>query len=177
MSKQRLQRHIQKFAKATQISFAERALQRDQIHFLKRVNNEAKVRRATKSLVLGKAKVMSYEDLEQARAKRAAKASAKVKGKGKRDQKADVARRQAEATLSRCRCVLVDQTDATSKPSHTLCGCPWQFMCVGPDTTKPSYSGCSLLNFFFLLIRIKRLQIFKLIPSSICPSYQGKLMH
>ncbi|PSN58983.1 hypothetical protein BS50DRAFT_444481, partial [Corynespora cassiicola Philippines] len=45
-SKQRLQRHI---------------------------NNEARVRRSTKSVVLGKAKVMSYEDLEEARKKRAAK--------------------------------------------------------------------------------------------------------
>jgi hypothetical protein len=45
------------------------------------VNNEAKVRRSTKSVVLGKAKEMSYEDLEEARAKRAAK------GKGTRDRK------------------------------------------------------------------------------------------
>jgi hypothetical protein len=37
------------------------------------MNNEAKVRRLTKSLVLGKAKVMSYQDLEEARAKRKGK--------------------------------------------------------------------------------------------------------
>jgi hypothetical protein len=73
MSKRRLQRHIQKLVNAAQISFAKRALQRDQIRFLSKVNNEAKVRRSTKSVVLGKAKVMSYEDLEEARAKRAAK--------------------------------------------------------------------------------------------------------
>src|SRR6266480_866096 len=87
MSKQRLQRHIQKFANAAQTSFAERALQRDQILFLKKINNEAKVRRSTKPLVLGKAKIMSYEDLEEARAKRAAKDAAKAKGKGKQGQK------------------------------------------------------------------------------------------
>jgi hypothetical protein len=87
MSKQRLQRHIQKFANAAQTCFAERALQRDQIQFLRKVNNEAKVRRSTKSLVIGKAKVMSYEDLEEARVKRAAKDSAKAKGKGKRGRK------------------------------------------------------------------------------------------
>jgi hypothetical protein len=86
-SKQRLQRHIQKFANAAQIGFAERAIQRDQIQFLREVNNEGKVRRATKSLVLGKAKVMSYEDLEEARAKRAAKDAAKAKGKGTRGRK------------------------------------------------------------------------------------------
>jgi hypothetical protein len=52
---------------------------------LNTINNEAKVRRSTKSLVLGKAKVMSYEDLEEARAKRAEKEAAKeAKGKGKR---------------------------------------------------------------------------------------------
>lgn len=86
-SKQRLLRHIQKFANAAQTSFAERAIQRDQIQFLREVNNEGKVRRATKSLVLGKAKVMSYEDLEEARAKRAAKDAAKAKGKGTRGRK------------------------------------------------------------------------------------------
>ncbi|KAF2193419.1 hypothetical protein K469DRAFT_482146, partial [Zopfia rhizophila CBS 207.26] len=46
-SKQRLQRHVQKLA--------------------------TKVRRSTRSIVLGKAKVMSYKDLEEARAKREAK--------------------------------------------------------------------------------------------------------
>jgi hypothetical protein len=34
------------------------------------MNNKAKFRRSTKSQVLGKAKVMSYQDLEEARAKR-----------------------------------------------------------------------------------------------------------
>jgi hypothetical protein len=87
MSKQRLQRHIEKFANAAQTSFAERALQRERIHFLRKVNNEAKVRRSTKSRVLGKSKVMSYEDLEEARTKRAARDAAKAKGKGKRGRK------------------------------------------------------------------------------------------
>lgn len=70
------------------ISFAESALQKDQIRFLYKVNNEAKDRRSTKSLVLGKAKVMSYEDLEEAPAKRAAKDQAEaVKGKRGRKRK------------------------------------------------------------------------------------------
>jgi hypothetical protein len=56
------------------------------------INNEAKVRRSTKSLVLGNAKgegkVMSYEDLEEARAKRVVKeATRAAKGKGKRGRK------------------------------------------------------------------------------------------
>jgi len=77
---QRLQRHVQKLANAAQISFAERALLHDQNQFLTRINNEAKVRRSTKSVVLGKAKVMSFEDIEVARATRAAKEV--IKGKG-----------------------------------------------------------------------------------------------
>ena len=68
-SKQNLQRHLQKFVKAAQTSFAKGVLQEDQIQFLTTINNKAKVRRSTKSLVLGKAKVMSYEDLEEAQAK------------------------------------------------------------------------------------------------------------
>ncbi|KAF2433916.1 hypothetical protein EJ08DRAFT_646819 [Tothia fuscella] len=78
-----------------EMSFTERAIQRDQIQFLKEINNEGKVRRATKSLVIGKAKVISYKDLEEARAKRAAKDAAKVKGKGTRGRK-----RKSPATVN-----------------------------------------------------------------------------
>lgn len=72
-SKQRLQRRVQKLTNATQLSFAERALLQDHIQFLADINNEAKLRRATKSKIIGTARVMSYEDLEKARAERAAK--------------------------------------------------------------------------------------------------------
>jgi len=85
-SKQSLLRHLQKFTKATQACFAKGVLQQNQIQFLITLNNEAKVRRSTKSLILGKAKVMSYEDLKEAREKRDAKDKAKAKaaaGKGK----------------------------------------------------------------------------------------------
>lgn len=52
------------------------------------MNNEVKVRRSIKSLILNKkkGKMMSYEDIEEARATRAAKEIAK--GKGKRVRKA-----------------------------------------------------------------------------------------
>jgi hypothetical protein len=43
-----------------------------------KITNEAKVRRSTRSVVLGKAKVMSYEDFEEARVKGAAKEKATV---------------------------------------------------------------------------------------------------
>jgi hypothetical protein len=76
---------------------AKGALQEDQIQILTTINNEAKVRRSTKSLVLGKAKVMSYEDLKEARAKRAEKEAAKeAKGKGKRGRKCKSATPEAD---------------------------------------------------------------------------------
>ena len=79
--RQRLQRHLQKLAKAAQTFLATNALQRDQIQFLLRTNNESKVRRSTKTLVLGRGKVVSYDDLEEARAGRTKKETAKENGK------------------------------------------------------------------------------------------------
>ena len=52
-----------------------------------RMNNEPKVRRLTKSNILGQGegKVMSFAEIEEARARRAAKDA--IKGKGKRGRK------------------------------------------------------------------------------------------
>jgi hypothetical protein len=95
-SKQRLQKHVRKIAAAAKISFAECALLQDQNRFLFQVNN-AKVRRSTRSVVLGKAKVMSYQDLEEARAKREAKDKATAT-MGKRGRKRKtLATEEAEA--------------------------------------------------------------------------------
>ncbi|KFY41820.1 hypothetical protein V494_02772 [Pseudogymnoascus sp. VKM F-4513 (FW-928)] len=97
-SARRQQRRVQKLANAAQISFAENALLRDQNQMLTIISNEVKVRRSTRSIVLGKAKVMSYEDIEEARAKRAAKEI--IKGKGKRGRKRKkTAREEGEAEL------------------------------------------------------------------------------
>ncbi|KAF2726478.1 hypothetical protein EJ04DRAFT_453278, partial [Polyplosphaeria fusca] len=87
-SKHHLQRHVQKLVNAAQVSFAKQVLLEDRNQFLSSLNKEAKVRRSTRSIVLGKAKVMSYEDLEEARNKRAMKETAKATaGKGKRGRK------------------------------------------------------------------------------------------
>ncbi|KAH9867423.1 hypothetical protein IAQ61_008016 [Plenodomus lingam] len=74
-SRQRLQRRIQKLTNATQLSFAERALLEEQNQFFTEINNEAKVRRSTKSIMLetGSARVVSYEHLVEAREDRASK--------------------------------------------------------------------------------------------------------
>lgn len=87
-SKQR----IRKLASATQIVFAKQALLQDQNRLLTEINSEVKTRRSTRSVVLrkddGKGKVMSYAELEEARAKRAAKDNAAaVKGKRGRKRK------------------------------------------------------------------------------------------
>ncbi|CAN9482221.1 unnamed protein product [Alternaria alternata] len=87
-SKRNLQRHLHKLAKAAQLSLAEGALHKKHIQFLLTVNNEAKVRQSTTSLVLGKAKVIGYEELVEAQEKRAEKdAAQKAKGKGKQGGK------------------------------------------------------------------------------------------
>ena len=86
-SRQSLERYIRKLTKATQISLAKVALQQDQIRFLMTINDEAKVQQSTKPVVLGKAKVMSYEDLIAKRAEREAKEPHKAKGTKNRDRK------------------------------------------------------------------------------------------
>ena len=61
------------------------------------MNNEAKVRRSTKAAVLGQGqgRVMSFEDIEAARAARAVKDA--IRGKGKRGRKRKSAALEAEA--------------------------------------------------------------------------------
>jgi len=49
------------------------------------MNIEARVRRSTKPVIIGKVKMMSYEDIEEARAKRATKEETSA-GKRKRSR-------------------------------------------------------------------------------------------
>lgn len=49
------------------------------------MNNEAKVRQSINLIVLGKAKIISYENIEKTRTKRTTKEI--IKGKEKRDRK------------------------------------------------------------------------------------------
>lgn len=84
-SKQRLQRHIQKLTKATQVSFAERALLSEQVRFLGKINNKAKTRKMAKGIVIRKARIMNDEDLEKAREERARKTAEKDAKKAKND--------------------------------------------------------------------------------------------
>jgi hypothetical protein len=64
------------------MSLAQCAILDNDRQLLTRINNKAKVRQSTKSVVLGKGegKVISYEDIEEARIKRSAKDATKGKG-------------------------------------------------------------------------------------------------
>ncbi|GAB7336667.1 hypothetical protein MBLNU13_g10345t1 [Cladosporium sp. NU13] len=70
VDKQRLIRRIEKLAKAGKVLLAKSALQEGHIRFLHKINNEGEARRSTRAIVLGTAKVISWEDLEEAKAKR-----------------------------------------------------------------------------------------------------------
>ena len=78
---------LEKLLNAAQVSFVERALLENENQILVKQNDEAKRRKWTKATVLGKAKVMSFEDLEEARAKRAARDAETSKGKRGRKRK------------------------------------------------------------------------------------------
>jgi hypothetical protein len=99
-SRQRLQRRVQKLASAAKISFAKQSLLQDHNRLLYRISSEAKVRRLTRSLVIGTAKVIEYEDLVEARADRTAKDEAAAnKGKGERGRKRKVSAREADGDV------------------------------------------------------------------------------
>jgi predicted LPLAT superfamily acyltransferase len=89
--------HLNKFSKAAHLAFSRGILQRDQINFLIKVNDEAKVRRSANRGVLVNAKVIGDSELREARAKRAEKvAIKKAKGKAKRSRKRKALLRVAE---------------------------------------------------------------------------------
>jgi hypothetical protein len=99
-SRQRLQRRVEKLASAAKTSFAKQSLLQNHNRLLYRINNEAKVRRSTRSLVIGTEKVMSYEELDKARAARAAKEKAAAdNGKGNRGLKRKISAREAEGDV------------------------------------------------------------------------------
>ena len=78
----RRQKLIQKVANAAHTSFPQQTLNRDHITSLSNMNNEAKCRRRTKAEIVGKDRVMTWEDIIVQRAKRAEqKAATEAKGK------------------------------------------------------------------------------------------------
>ena len=83
-SKSSLQKNVEKLSKAAHLAFSKGILQRDQIQFLMKINDESKARRSAKGHILGRrlekgqGAVVGYNELEVARAKRAEQAAATV---------------------------------------------------------------------------------------------------
>jgi hypothetical protein len=87
----------QKLINAAQLCFAERAILQGQNEFLALINNEGKKRRSTKSNIVGRAKVMVWEDIAKATTELAAKKKAKENKKVEREKKkAQTEARKAE---------------------------------------------------------------------------------
>jgi hypothetical protein len=89
-----LRKNIQKMSKAAHLAFSKGILQRDQIQFLTKMNDESKVRKSAKVYILGRrakkgeGAVMGWNELEGARAKRAEEAAAAAaRSAGKRGGK------------------------------------------------------------------------------------------
>ncbi|RYO39765.1 hypothetical protein AA0113_g11160 [Alternaria arborescens] len=100
-SRQRKQKLMKKLGNAAERSFAREALDQDHIQFLAQKNNEAKTRRATKSAILSVARVVTFEDLQEEREKRAEKVAAKeAKGKARRGRKPKSTPLDAEVTAT-----------------------------------------------------------------------------
>ncbi|KAF1937567.1 hypothetical protein EJ02DRAFT_469590 [Clathrospora elynae] len=77
-SSQHKERLQQKVSHAAQTFLAKNPLLRDHNRFLTKINDESKPRRATKSTILGKARVMTWEDLEKKRVEHAEKEAKKA---------------------------------------------------------------------------------------------------
>lgn len=100
-SRQHKERLQQKVTTAAQTFLAKNALLEDRNQFLTNINDEGKVRRSAKSEIIGKARVMSYEDLEKARAERALKEAAKEAKRAAREAKEGAKEVQKVATAGK----------------------------------------------------------------------------
>ena len=79
--------YFRKIANAAQKAFADRALAWDENQHLTAQNNEKKTREAVKPIVVGKAKVMSYEDIVEAREKRELKIRIEAGRRGRKPKR------------------------------------------------------------------------------------------
>lgn len=86
-STRRLQKRVRELANAAQAPFADCALHNYQNQFPTESNNEAKVCKSTKSVVLRKARVMNFGDIGEERVERAAKDTIRRNKKRGRERK------------------------------------------------------------------------------------------
>lgn len=117
LNKDRIQRHVQKLASVVKISFVKQTLFQNQNRFLFKINNEVKVRRSIRSVILKKTKMMSYENLEKTRAKRAVKKKV-IAGKRKRDHKRKSSTSESELQLNSLK-IMTNSSVSKNKVAQT----------------------------------------------------------
>jgi len=106
------------------VSFAERALLENENQILVKQNDKAKRRESTKATVLGRAKVISFKDLKEARVKRIIRDVEISKGKRGRKRKSIleqgiVARKTQKARRSELE-IAKDEIAAARMTDHYL---------------------------------------------------------
>jgi DDE superfamily endonuclease len=106
---------VQKLANAAEKRFADCAILLDENKLLFEQNCESNVRKSTRSTVVGKAKVMSWEDLEKAKAVRAAKQLAAEEKKRLAAEKKKAAEEKKKATAEKKRAAAANRKKAAEE--------------------------------------------------------------
>ncbi|KAF2790796.1 DDE-domain-containing protein, partial [Melanomma pulvis-pyrius CBS 109.77] len=109
-SSQRKERLQQKVSNAALTFLAKNALLRDQNKFLVRINNEGKTRRATKSKMLGTAKVMTWHERSMRRKSTPLQAEEATAGKTQRGRKRKSATEGADASEPKAKIARISNT-------------------------------------------------------------------
>lgn len=137
-SRKHKERLHQKVTTAAQTFLAENALLENRNQFLTNINDEGKIRRSTKSEIIGKARVMSYEDLQTARAERAMKEAAKEAKRAAKEAKK--AAKEAKEGAEELQKVVIASKRKGSRKRKSLeeAGAP------EPDTKVPRMSEAQL---------------------------------
>jgi hypothetical protein len=120
-SKQRLLTCAHKISKCAQTSIAEGALLKDENKLLFKQNNEAKVRRSAKPKMVGKAKVMKYEDIEIERRRLAMKEADVAAKKSRQKRKDPTITRAAQSKKARRSEVKIAEDEVVTQGMGEYC--------------------------------------------------------
>lgn len=127
----------QKHAKATRLCIAELSMLQIRNDALTQINNEGKVRRSAKPNIVGRARIMAWDDIEAARSEIAAKAKEKEEKKARREAKnaeKEAMKAASKSTPGRKRKtspVAADVPESSNKsPRMDEASDPWEFQRV-----------------------------------------------
>ena len=133
LSKRRLQKLV---------NAAQNSLLLDENRLLFEQNNESNCRRSTRSIILGKAKVMSYEDIVEAQAKLDAKNASVAKGKPGRKRKSSAAAAVQVKRTRKSELEVVEQ-EIEAEDFEELLFCFPNLIQIGFDRElAQSFAGC-----------------------------------